>query len=296
MPDGTESGYSASAIVQMNGPTGDGRADLGGQTGDRPGLVGVDRLLHLHRLEDDDQVAGLDGGAVLDRDLDDRALHRRGQGVARCTRAAVAGAALARLGGHTGGATPAGGEAGGEGHLEAPSAHLDHDGLPRGLLGGLGRGGVVGRDLVVPLGLDPARVHGERLAGEGLVADDGPVERNHRRHALDDQLVQGPAGALQRLLAGGPGDDELGQHRVEGAGHLAAGLHAGVPPHARALRDLQPLHRSGRGHEVAAGVLGVDPELDAVPARRRVLGDLQLAGRRRCGTAAGPGRCRWSPR
>ena len=36
------------------------------------------------------------------------------------------------------------------------------------------------------------------------------------------------------------------------------------------------VHRAGGGHEVAAGVLGVDPELDAVPARLGVLGDLQL--------------------
>ena len=50
------------------------------------------------------------------------------------------------------------------------------------------------------------------VGGEGRVADDGPVERQHRRHALDDELGQRPAGALERLLPVGAGDDELGQH------------------------------------------------------------------------------------
>jgi len=43
----------------------------------------------------------------------------------------------------------------------------------------------------------------ERLAGERLVADDGAVERDDRRHALDDELVQSAAGALERLGPGG---------------------------------------------------------------------------------------------
>src|SRR3954453_22155320 len=56
----------------------DALADLGGQTGDRAGLVGLDGLLHLHRLEHDDRVALRDLLAVGDRHLDDRALHRGG--------------------------------------------------------------------------------------------------------------------------------------------------------------------------------------------------------------------------
>jgi len=81
------------------------------------------------------------------------------------------------------------------------------------------------RQLVVVLGLDPAVVHGERLGGEGLVADDGPVERDDGRHALDDQLVQRAAGPLQRLVAGRAGDDELFRAGRAGAGeeHLAIG-------------------------------------------------------------------------
>ena len=43
--------------------------------------------------------------------------------------------------------------------------------------------------------------------------------------------------------------------------------------------------RAGRRQEAAAGVLAVDPELDGVAARRRVV-EVELARRRRCGTAA----------
>jgi hypothetical protein len=37
--------------------------------------------------------------------------------------------------------------------------------------------------------------------GEGGVGDDGAVERRDRRHALDDEFVEGAAGPLQGLLA-----------------------------------------------------------------------------------------------
>ena len=40
-------------------------------------------------------------------------------------------------------------------------------------------------------------------------------------------------------------------------------------------RRLELGDRAGRGQEAAAGVLAVDPELEGVPARRRVLGDVE---------------------
>ena len=52
-------------------------------------------------------------------------------------------------------------------------------------------------------------------------------------------------------------------------------LDAGIQPDAGAARRLELGDRAGRGQEAAAGVLAVDPELDRVPARRRVLGDVQ---------------------
>src|SRR4051794_2592784 len=58
-----------------------GLPDLGGECGDDAVLVRVERLFHLHGLEDDDELAGSDLLTFLDRDLDDRALHRAGQRV-----------------------------------------------------------------------------------------------------------------------------------------------------------------------------------------------------------------------
>ena len=175
------------------------------------------------------------------------------------------------------GAAATGGQAGGQGHLEPASADLDDDGLP-------------GRRL---LAARPARrrraatwlshsvsihrvctVNGSR--GERLVADDGAVERDDRGHALDDQLVQGAAGALQRLLAGGAGDDQLGQHRVERAGDLAAGLDAGVPAHAGALRDLQARSTGpGAGMKLRPASSALIRNSMLWPRGVGVLGDLQ---------------------
>ena len=117
---------------------------------------------------------------------------------------------------------------------------------------------------VVPLGLDPAGVHREAVvvADERRVGHHGAVERDDGGQALDVELVQRAAGPLQRLLAGGAGDDQLGQHRVELAADHRAGLHAGVQPHTGAGRRLELGHRAGSGQEAAAGVLAVDPELD----------------------------------
>src|SRR3546814_801912 len=53
----------------------DGLTDVGLEPGDRPGLVRLERLLHLHRLDDDHGVALGDLLALLDDDLDDGALH-----------------------------------------------------------------------------------------------------------------------------------------------------------------------------------------------------------------------------
>ena len=79
-----------------------------------------------------------------------------------------------------------------------------------------------------------ARVNGSSSVGrEGRVGDDGAVERQHRRHALDVELGQRPAGALERLLPVAAGHDELGQHRVERAADDVAGDDAGVEPDAR---------------------------------------------------------------
>ena len=102
---------------------------------------------------------------------------------------------------------------------------------------------------------------------EGRVGHDRAVERDDGRHALDGQLGQGAAGALDRLLAGAAGDDELGDHRVERPGDRVALDDAGVPAHARSLRHDHAAHGARCGEEAATGVLAVDPELDRVGVR-----------------------------
>ena len=97
------------------------------------------------------------------------------------------------------------------------------------------------------------------------------MEGHDRRHAVDDELVEGAAGALECLLAGGSGDDELGDHRVEGAGDGVALLDACVPADTGALGDAHPGHGAGGRHEVAPGVLAVDAELEGVAAGDRVV-------------------------
>ncbi|GAA2915591.1 hypothetical protein GCM10020221_09180 [Streptomyces thioluteus] len=54
----------------------------------------------------------------------------------------------------------------------------------------------------------------ERVGGEGGVGDHGAVEGDGRGHALDAELAQRAGGALEGLLAGGAGDDQLGEEGV----------------------------------------------------------------------------------
>ena len=95
-----------------------------------PALWAVMRLLHLHRLEHDDEVAGLDDGAVLDGDLDDRALHRRGEAVAGRRGGRRLASSSAWRGGLLGRRRRRA-EPGGQRHLQPASADLDDDGLAR---------------------------------------------------------------------------------------------------------------------------------------------------------------------
>ena len=72
------------------------------------------------------------------------------------------------------------------------------------------------------------------------------------------------------------GDDQLGQQRVERAADHRVALDAGVDAHARTGRLAVGRDRARGGQEVAARVLAVDPELERVPARGRVVVEAQL--------------------
>ena len=126
------------------------------------GLVGVERLLHLHRLQDDDQVALGDGVTLGDRDLDDGALHRA-RSASRRDAAAPAldrRPARARLRPAVAAAVPPPTpQPGRERDLQALAADLDHHGLARSPASAASPrvrlNGAIG---VVELGLDPAGV------------------------------------------------------------------------------------------------------------------------------------------
>ncbi len=88
---------------------------------DRPALVGVDLVLHLHRLDDAEHLAGGDLVALGDRDREHRPLHRGDNGIPPAMRAPRGMGAFAptpcelaprRLGL-------------GDPHLEAPPVDLD---------------------------------------------------------------------------------------------------------------------------------------------------------------------------
>src|SRR4029453_12668800 len=72
-------------------------------------------------------------------------------------------------------------------------------------------------------------------------------------------------------LAGPPRDDELGQHRVEGAGNRVALDDTGVDADSRTARQHQPGDGAGGGgEEVPSAVLTVDAELEGVGMRLRI--------------------------
>ena len=87
-------------------------------------------------------------------------------------------------------------------------------------------------------------------------------------------------GALQRLRAGSaPVTISLATSESKAPGTVMPASIAGVQAHARAGRARAcAVMRAGGGQEAAAGVLGVDPELDGVAARRRVVVAELLAG------------------
>ena len=96
-------------MTAMRGAGVDRLALLDGQLSITPGLVGGDLVLHLHRLDDADELALLDGVALLDEHLPHVALQRGDELVAAA--AAAAGLALAALGrGAAGGRCAAGGD------------------------------------------------------------------------------------------------------------------------------------------------------------------------------------------
>ena len=227
-------------MTAMQGAGVDRLALLDGSFCDRAGLVGGDLVLHLHRLDDADELALLDLVALLDEHLPHVALQRGDELVGAA--AAAAGLALAALGGPRGRgraaaaatAPPANGGAD-DLDVEAPAGDLD--GVV--LLDRLGASSSAGaRACGEGERLQPRLVLEQVAAGLAL----GPllgrqqrlVERDQRLEALDLVLAERAQHARGGLLAVGVPDDQLGDHRVVHRRDLAARADAGVDAHARA--------------------------------------------------------------
>src|SRR5215208_6009067 len=121
---------------------------------------------------------------------------------------------------------------------------------------------------------------GDAASSELLVLEHSEVQRKRRLHARDGELVEGPKTAAYGGLAVTGVHDELRQEGVVVRGYHVAGVEVRVDPDARPAWRVIDLDKPGLGQEVAAGVLGVDPELYRVPVGREgILRNLQTLAR-----------------
>ena len=215
------------------------------KAGHDPGAVRGERLLHLHRFEDDDEIAFGDDVALGDGHLHDGALHGGGQRVAAGGRGGAAGAgALLGLGRLAPPPLP----------LPEPreAGRTTSRRLPPTSTTTRWRSPASAASASVPVGgpggnvvdegrLDPAGVDLEGAVGRGEVGvgHHREVERDDGGDALHHHFLKCPPGPLQGLGAGGAGDDQLGEHGVEVAADDVALLHAGVDADAGAGGVLQ---------------------------------------------------------
>src|SRR5919106_4130775 len=228
-------------------------------------------VLHLHRLDDADQVACLDLVAFRDADAEDDTLHgtRDRAGTPACEPLAALLVPAAELG---------------PGWLRRVNADVveasvdleRHHPRPRRRRGAVRRRGYARcqmRKLLLQL-LDLARqlvgLHhpvarpGLDEAGRG---QEHTVESGERLRTLDHELLERAKHSPARRLAIDVLNHELGDQRVVQTRHLVARTHARVDsypdPAGLSVRRDQP----GRGRETVARVLGVDPALDRVPTQ-----------------------------
>ena len=148
--------------------------------------MGLDRVFHLHGLEHEEDLAFGDFLALFHVDLDDRALHGRGYGIAGNGGLGTGALALFLF---PWGAVDAEGR--GKGYLNAAAVDLHGVYLGRLCLGSLGIGGViVGGKLVIPFFFDPLGVDTEVavFCGKSWVSNDSLVERDNGGQALNRVL------------------------------------------------------------------------------------------------------------
>ena len=237
--------------------------------------------------------------ALLDRDLDDGALHRAGQRVAGGGAAGLL--ALGPLGllarrRPTGGGRAA--EARGQHDLEALAADLD---TTRCRSAGSASAASAESPAYGSISLSNSVSIQRVWTLNGLAGRSGAKAGSATTARWNGSTVGMPSTSnsssarrerSSAWVAVAPVTISLASSESNDAGD---GLAAGSKPASR--RTPGPAggspagDRAGGGQEVAAGVLAVDPELDRVAADRRVV-VARAPRRRRCGTSRGPGRCR----
>jgi hypothetical protein len=92
------------------------------------------------------------------------------------------------------------------------------------------------------------------------------VQRDGRRDPLDHELVQRHPHARDGLIAIRSMGQQLGDERIVLGGDPVGLVGGGVHPHSRSPRLVKAGDRPRRRHEVALGILGVDPALDRMAA------------------------------
>src|SRR5579875_3243759 len=261
------------------------RGPLGhSELGDGAVLVGRDRVLHLHSLEDANGLACLDRVADRDQDPDDGPLHGNGD------RPGAGGAgrrAPVPPGDRSGNLRPWRSRAVGHRtarrhpqlHLVAAAVHLRrHLAQDPAVVGpGRGAGGLRHRRHRAQVeGLfDPAgRVAG---LGEVGVAQDGHVGRDRAGDSFDLGLLERPQHpAPGRLSVGGP-HRQLRHEVVVVLADRVPSFVPGVEPNPGAGRGAEAQDGPRRGQEPPpCRVLGVEADLDGVAAcHDLVLGEVQ---------------------
>src|SRR4051812_9027719 len=108
-------------------------------------------------------------------------------------------------------------------------------------------------------------------ADEVRVLHDLELKRDRRLDRGDVEFAEGALHGGDGLGAGGAVDDQLADHAVVVRGDAVAGVDVAVEAHARAAGEAQLLDLTGRGGEVAQGVLRIDPALDGVTILRNVV-------------------------
>ena len=250
----------------------DGVAGRDGDLADDAAGFGVDLVLHLHGVHDEEKLAFAHGIARSHVDRDDGALQGGEHGVDAFGN--IDGGEDAELGG---------GSRRGGGALLAMSEHGEGiagiDGDARLTAGGRGSGadsleeapgmgGVDGVDEGGDVVVDETRVDAGR--GQVGVSEDGLEQVDVGGDALDAEVGEGTGGAAESVGEAGGGGvaDDLGEEGIEAGAGAVTGVAEGVGAHAGAGGDIEGGEGAagGAGGTVGGHRLHVDARLDGETA------------------------------